>query len=361
MADKQNRTAQFRMVEVLFVVAVVGVLFLVLIPAIQTTRSVSRRNACADNLKMLGLGLHNYHDTYRRFPPATIWLGNPKGTQSSVGDQRNYTWSILILPFLYAQASHDSTNFSMPAHGQVVHVDDKQSDERVALQSLHLDIYMCPSDLPNQNSEQWGYSFSSYAGNAGWDGRRRSYGDRMRAGPFSLMDSVNLSDFKDGTTNTILLGEVTNSGFCCRPKSASPWSGGSGKIRPSLKSRVIRTATVADAAWVHNSEWVLAAKQGELRRADGSRGGIWAHSSPHLIGPVYYSHYAMNVEWQGAGSRHPGGAMFTLGDASVRFISEEIETGEGDDRGRNGNIWVAAHTYMGDSVQKGAEVKVVWP
>ena len=358
--NEPTRNAGLRRIELLLIIATVGAVLALILPAVQVAREASRRSSCGNNMKQLGIALHNYHDTYKSFPPEAIWLGNPKGTLSTVGDQRNFTWCSLIPPFIESQDMHDQVDFSKPAIGQSV-LQRSESRKRT-VKSARFSGFYCPSDEGlNSADDYWGYSVTSYAGNGGWDGRRRSYADPSRAGPMSLMDSVSLSDFKDGTANTILLGEVTTSGFCSRPKGAAKWDAGSGKIRGPLKSRVARTMMVADSPWIYNSDSVLAAGQGELRRADGSSGSLWAHSKPYLLSPVYYYQYAMNVEWPGPGSRHPGGANFTMADASVRFISETISTGDGDDLGRNGNIWAAAHTYKGDAVQDGAEATIVWP
>ena len=355
---RTRRQGGFTLVELLVVIAIIGVLVALLLPAVQAAREAARRMSCGNNMKQLGLALHNYHDTYKKFPPETIWLGNPKGTQSTAGDQRNYTWCTLILPFMEQQTLHDRINFSIPALNQIVANGTNPADQQI-LQQIQLDAFVCPSDTTADPESFHNFSVTSYAGNAGWDAHRRSYGDQYRAGPFTLMDSIAISDFKDGTANTILLGEVTNAGYCCRGRNTQ-WAGGSGKVRGG-RSRVVRTLMVTDAPWVRNHSWILAARQGELLASTGDARGIWLHAAPYLFPPVYLDHYAMNVEWPGAGSVHPGGAQFTLGDASVRFVPETIATGDGSNLGRNGNIWVAAHTYMGASLQGNPEAQIVWP
>jgi len=360
MVTGRSRRPGFTLVELLVVIAIIGVLVALLLPAVQAAREAARRMSCGNNMKQLGLALHNYHDTYKRLPPDVIWLGNPKNTQSTSGDQRNFTWCTLILPFMEGQTLHDRINFSIPALNQIIGNGANVADQ-IPLQSIQIESFLCPSDVGHNGPEDyWDFSVTSYAGNAGWDPHRRGYADQVRAGVFTLMDSIKIKDILDGTANTIMLGEVTIASFCCRQRG-NQWSGGAGKIRGQRGARVARTLLVADAPWVTNHSWILAAKQGELLRSNGDNGGIWFHAAPYLLYPVYYDHYAMNNEWPGSGSTHPGGAQFTLADASVRFLPEKISTGNGDNLGRFGNIWVAAHTYMGASTQGVAEAQIVWP
>jgi hypothetical protein len=188
------------------------------------------------------------------------------------------------------------------------------------------------------------------------------------------MDRVRLSDIKDGTSYTIAIGEVTKSGFCCRPAptGTTRWQGGSGSLRVNT-SRVVRSSLIAPASWNSDHTWVLAAGHGQMLTAAGDPGHLggaisqwWNGGVAHMMFPVYYDHYAMGVEWPGAGSTHPGGAQFALADGSSRFISETISTGNAvqggtnANMGINGNVWVAAHTIQG-SQHGQTETTVSWP
>lgn len=362
--ERSQRRPGFTLVELLVVIAIIGVLVALLLPAVQAAREAARRMSCGNNLKQIGLALHNYHDTHDTFPPDVIYQGNRKGTIAQAGDQRSYTWCTLILPFMEQQTLHDRINFAIPGYDQLIG-NLNNSPEQQLLQSVELESFRCPSDLNMTGVEQYhGFAVTSYAGNAGWDRHRRTFGDQRRAGPFSMFDSVRIADFKDGTSNTILVGEVTIGGFCCRPAPTrdTRWQGGAGKVRSHRRSRVARTLLVASSSYNHNHSWILAAGQGELLDATGVPGRIWRPQwrNPYLLMPAYYDHYAMNVEWPGAASMHPGGGQFCLGDASTRFVPETIAIGRRSNLGRNGNVWVAAHTYMG-ATQNNPEAQVNWP
>ena len=342
---RAKRKRGFTLVELLVVIAIIGILVALLLPAVQAAREAARRMSCGNNLKQLGIALHNYHDTFNTFPPETIWNGTndiqwKSGVAYTSGQHRNFTWIALILPYIEQGPLHNSINFGIPAQGQVIN--------GLALQSIQIKNLLCPSDPTWQNRHN--FSMTSYAGNAGWDVHRRTYGDTRRAGPFSLIDPVKIADCKDGTSNTIHVGEVTTAGYCCRPQPTGDtrWKGGSGGIRQG-NSRVFRSALVSPAPHRNSHVWINAPQgPGPLRRADGSAGNIWhSWSAPYAYPPIYLDHYAMNVEWPGAGSTHPAGAQFCMMDASVKFVAETVSVGTRDNLGRNGNVWVAAHTYLG--------------
>ena len=349
----------FTLVELLVVIAIIGVLVALLLPAIQAAREAARRMSCSNNLKQLGLALHNYHDIYKTFPPDAIRNGNLRGTTAQAGDQRCFTWISMLLPFVEQQPLFDQIDFRLPGYNQMIPLGPVPTP----LQSVEIPGLLCPTDSDFRELPH-GFAYTSYAGNAGWDQHRRWYRDQRRAGVFSLMDPVRIKDIKDGTSQTIMLGEVTVGAYCCRNTSnddIARWTGGSGQLRVQ-NSRVFRSALIAPHAFsAHSHEWVLDAGKGPLLTADGTVNNHWhVWSAPYASPPIYWDHYAMNVEWPSAGSAHSNGAQFCLADASVRYVSESISTGNHDNLGRGGNIWVAAHTIMG-TAHNTRESQVVWP
>jgi prepilin-type N-terminal cleavage/methylation domain-containing protein len=128
---KSSPACGFTLVELLVVIAIIGVLVALLLPAVQSAREAARRTACQNNLKQLGIALHNYHDTFLYFPPGGITLGGCCATPS-------YTsWSISILPFLEQTPLADKyvyNNFNEDAANQFV-------------RTQYLKIYECPSEL----------------------------------------------------------------------------------------------------------------------------------------------------------------------------------------------------------------------
>ena len=333
---KKNRG--FTLVELLVVIAIIGVLVALLLPAVQAAREAARRMSCSNKMKQIGLALHNYHDTHKVFPPDAIWAGATPGGNPNVLDQpRHFTWICMILPFMEQTPLHDQVNFSIPGYDQLI------NDQR--LQSIQLPAFVCPSEAQTTNTHDWG--MSSYGGNYGWDAHRRMYGDLGRAGPFSFMDSASFASCTDGTSNTIFVGEVTMSSFA--PQAGSNRAqGGVGNVRKG-GGRVTRGQLLTTAAWYQRGHsWVLKGTGGvAVKRANGSDGQIWGPwGANYIYPPAYHSQYAINNNWPGSGSFHPGGAMYCLMDASVSFIGETI-TMNLDSTGRNGNVWVALHTMSG--------------
>ncbi|MBP87674.1 MAG: hypothetical protein CMJ64_13280 [Planctomycetaceae bacterium] len=348
----------FTLVELLVVIAIIGILVALLLPAVQAAREAARRMQCSNNIKQLGIALHNYHDTYKTFPPEAIWHGNVKGTTPTAQTVRNYTWIALTLPFIEQSALHDKIDFSQPALTQLQSITQTNGEPML---SLMLPSLQCPTDAGFARPP-WGVGVTSYGGNAGWDDHRRKHLDTWRAGVFSFYDPTKLRDIVDGTSNTISIGEVTLRGYCCRkaPTGPSRWQGGSGRMRHTRQS-VSRAALLATAGWSGwNHPWVKQEGKGPVHRADGTSGGLWGKwTGPnHIMPPKYYAHYSMNTEWPAPGSMHPGGALYGLADASVRFIPETITVGHAPTSyGTNGNVWFALQTIEGHP----AETQVVLP
>lgn len=334
----------FTLVELLVVIAIIGILVALLLPAVQAAREAARRMQCSNNLKQISLALHNYHDVYKTFPPEAVWHGNPKGTTPTAATVRNYTWIALMLPFIEQKPLWDQIDFRQPA---LVVLNAINIAGTPAL-AYEIQSLKCPTDA-GFNSPPRGIGITSYAGNGGWDHHRRKYGDTPRAGVFTFYDNTRISDIVDGTSNTIMVGEVTLRGYTL---PAAPigdrWSGGTGRIRTATNSvsRSALIATSAHSGWNH--AWVLTENKGTVNQADGTAAALWGvWTGPnHIHPPTYFPHYSMNTEWPAPGSMHPGGAQYALADASVRFIPQTVSVGTnpGTALGNNGNVWVSMHS-----------------
>lgn len=154
-----------------------GVLLALLLPAVQQAREAARRTQCANNLKQIGLALHNYHDTYGTFPPAVTY---------SADGQPLHSWRVLILPFLGEQMLYSRYNLNEPWDGP----------NNSQLQSQMPPVYACPSNPTGTIS-----GLTNYAGVAG------------PGTVFSDGKAASLREIKDGTANTLIVGESGTSGI----------------------------------------------------------------------------------------------------------------------------------------------------
>lgn len=216
-----RRTA-FTLVELLVVIAIIGILVALLLPAVQQAREAARRLQCQNNLKQLGLALHNYHDSRLTFPPSSIW-SNLSLTQTKNNGNLGPNWVILILPYLEQQGLYDSFNFKQP----ISHADN------MAARSTVLQVMLCPSDGFNRRlfkgsansgtsnlGDNWGRG--NYAANAALGfmtstqhGANDAAGETsqgwqnsQKRGVMGANSCVDIGGIKDGTTNTILVAHI---------------------------------------------------------------------------------------------------------------------------------------------------------
>jgi prepilin-type N-terminal cleavage/methylation domain-containing protein len=296
----------FTLVELLVVIAIIGVLVALLLPAVQAAREAARRTQCSNNLKQVGLALHNFHDTYNKLPV---------GTHDD--DNRSFSWRTWILPYmeqtpLYNQMTQAGMwtppNMGDGANG--VNVDTIAASEIAGVSAISdlcktkLGFYTCPSDtLPEKDND--GYYKTNYCGSMGpvvgtittcASGDAR--GDAQQG--VLLMSNNNdntwtssLAKMIDGTSNTIMAGEVS--------ETANIHKG-----TPSARAYPI---------WAGGNN-------------NGSCNGLaGAGSTLRFVDVAYFINRKTGVESDSSfGSKHPGGAQFVLGDASVRFITDSIDS-----------------------------------
>ena len=187
----------------------------------------------------------------------------------------------------------------------------------------------------------------NYAGNMGWDWHYR--GPDIYSGPFQNgSEGTRITDMKDGTSNTIALGEVSTSGF--DPNAGAPSHqamGGHARtgginnyvfrtpfIDPGSNGDVMTSAALAGIGQVGTRQW--------LRADTGAASGYWGTwAAPYAHPPTYLACFGMNNNWPGASSVHTGGGQYLMCDGAVRFVSENIQGAQ------QASLWFALHTYNG--------------
>lgn len=278
----------FTLVELLVVIAIIGVLIALLLPAVQQAREAARRMQCSNNLKQLGLALHNYHDTFGKLPS-----GGHQETELS--------WHVSILPFMEQPALYDQFAFTTGGYAQT---------NKVQHATNRVDGYLCPSgsienatDSAHTDKYTTHYygvmgpkgtnptSSSAYVGNYSSTGGTcpvSSHGGLSDQGMLRTNQNRAFRDVTDGTSNTVMVGE----------KSWAKPSGGTdfARYRP----------------WTRGSA--------------GTGGGCWASGVKNLAYPINSQHVTQFNDIS-FGSEHPGGAMFLNVDGSVAFLPETIDFG----------------------------------
>ncbi len=205
----------FTLIELLVVIAVIAVLIALLLPAVQQAREAARRTQCKNNLKQIGLALHNYHDAFGTLPMgycAALPYGS--GTIPGGDDTDNgWGWSALILPQLDQAPLYNQFNFGQP----IKNFPGIQT--RIA-------AYLCPSDLTpagpisivnGSGTTLTTAAVASYAGVCGGD--ESGTADETGLGCFYRNSKVRLADIQDGSTHTIMVAERAS----C--KSRGIWAG----------------------------------------------------------------------------------------------------------------------------------------
>jgi prepilin-type N-terminal cleavage/methylation domain-containing protein/prepilin-type processing-associated H-X9-DG protein len=311
-----KRRFGFTLIELLVVIAIIAILIALLLPAVQQAREAARRTQCKNNLKQLGLALHNYHDVYGQFAMNHYDAGNPRGN--------NLTMLVGLLPFIDQGPLFNGIDFRATQNVTLFPVNGKRLGE------YRISGFGCPSDTSTSQATSQNMAYTSYAPSIGAQLMQSGFGCNLRtvvgafpAGqgldpdndgedPFDRKNprsdtgnpaqisgifgrglfapwAAKIRDVTDGTSNTIMMGE----------------------IRPTCQ-----TFSVWGWAWPE-SLWYATTAPINLNTCPGTAnyGSTPCHNNN---GNNWNAAYGFK-------SLHTGGAQFLLCDGSVRFISENLD------------------------------------
>ncbi|QDT63053.1 DUF1559 domain-containing protein [Calycomorphotria hydatis] len=311
---RQQECGGFTLIELLVVIGIIAILIALLLPAVQQAREMARRSSCKNNLKQIGLAMHNYHDAHKTFPPGLAVFDRQKEDPpvDDIGHRfysRHPAWGFFLLPYLEQPAIYEMQDFVLNGVGASGYGTlDTPTDANGLGETLP--VFSCPTDIkPTQETLTLGggsYGTSSYAacrGNSNRGGQTVGLPYfAERSGLFWLNSRVRIRDITDGTSSTIMVGEVS-------------WDQWYGQV-PS--GEVTRGALWPGVGILKFDPMVLRDVNYD-RPINLSRPGSIDNSIPAgYSGP--------GNDNDGFGSLHVGGAQFLLADGSVHFLSENIDT-----------------------------------
>ena len=330
----------FTLVELLVVIAIIGILVGLLLPAVQAAREAARRMSCGNNLKQIGLALHNYNSAYKSLPAAAYWKSGKM--QSNVASQpRNFTWIASLLPFTEQTALYNAMNFNQPLWGSSTTQQKLPNGQIIA--SVTVPTFLCPSDPGFKGGENpHGLGWSNYAGAEGYDWWFR--GNHPLSGVFNLNTYTRFEDVTDGTSNTLAVVECSTQAFEPGPGVPGHQHMGGGRARGGgqnnavFRSLLLATNTNNDVT----QSW-------QLPNPEGNVSGFWWRGAPYAMQPTFLHCFGINNNWPGASSRHTAGAQAVYVDGSVHFLSDTMDyPGEASIGYANGaGVWGALNTITG--------------
>jgi prepilin-type N-terminal cleavage/methylation domain-containing protein len=294
MKSRGSSRRGFTLIELLVVIAIIAILIALLLPAVQQAREAARRSQCQNNLKQIGLALHNYHDNANTLPPGYIWEMTTATVSTATTPTRGWGWTVMILPQFDQAPLYNSFVFTGPIPSTGIPATNCRTN---------LAAFRCPSDTGSEtltmpataqtaSANKIVLTASQQFGRLNYVG---VYGSGVTAttagnGTFWQNSRRNFRDYIDGLSNTIVVGErrtptITNG---LKIGGDAIWAG------------VVANDTVAGGLAYQLGDTNLKLNYGVIQTD------------------------TTGVETRAFSSPHTGGGQFLMGDGAVRFIGESV-------------------------------------
>jgi prepilin-type N-terminal cleavage/methylation domain-containing protein len=298
---RRGRRAAFTLVELLVVIAIIGILVGLLLPAIQAAREAARRTSCINNMKQIGLAMQNHHDTYKKLPPGSFGNGAPQNWSRDC-----YSWYVFVLPFIEEQNMYDSVNPMTTRINACPTCGGK-------MRTTFLPQMLCPSDGTRAYEEEgvanYQQTLANYVGcygssnyNSGLPPWNVVGGYTGVAGMFVPERAARFAECTDGLSKTAIVGEVIT------PELWNTWSA------------VARTQAGMGGGYTTYLTPNSSVNDTANRCHTDLRGG-----NKSLCTPCPGGEYDWGANVIAARSFHPGGVVIALGDASTRFVTDDVD------------------------------------
>ncbi len=323
----------FTLIELLVVIAIIAVLIALLLPAVQAAREAARRAQCVNNLKQMGLGLHNYHSAQNAFPPLKIFSGScGNGPNGGTGKVLNTTGFTMLLNYLEQTSLYNAYNFSQVSSASAWFGSNTNPMGSPLVNTTVVGTlvatFACPSDQAPTIADSgavnhWDLYSRSNARRSNYLFCTAIYTDydcvpggalpvQSLQGAFFTDISTSLSDFRDGSSNTCMIGEARQIGLSTN--WGPYWGCGSHTSSHGRGFSILSDASAPD--FLPN-----------------------APAGPATGNPPGSNPQKLSYAWAFS-SQHPGGINMLFGDGSVKFIKNNI----------NMATWAALHTIKGGEV-----------
>jgi prepilin-type N-terminal cleavage/methylation domain-containing protein/prepilin-type processing-associated H-X9-DG protein len=319
MISRRFRHIAFTLIELLVVIAIIAILIGLLLPAVQKIREAAARLTCQNNLKQIGLAVHNYHDSNGKFPPGETQLPasavNAALAGNHDGGTSGHIWSMRLLPYMEQDNVYRNIREDVWGYwGYSPAVRDKFPAHYTAI-TTPVKMYMCPSSGHAQRTQCYGTAFSNpnqpynefgileYMGVAGSD-RRGQTGSTL--GTFYLDSAVKITDMTDGSSNTMIIGE--SSGLC-KGQQYNAYS----SLSDNEASWDIGYQGGGDFVWA-------------CRTISFPPNSPYFWDSYAKTSPLYCGQAALRtISRSSLKSNHAGGINTLFGDGSIHFINNSID------------------------------------